>query len=217
MHNCSVPLTAWEKSRDVWADLCRLAGRSVRLRAGGRGRTGWRLRPFRQLAGRIPRPHRSSRGSGAKRSFMPRVDPNERRRPYSAASIAVMLRRGYPCFPSRPREDFRADQNRKRCKKRYHAKKLSPASSLAIEYRCVRTVGLWAMDCDFVLHSQPPVSPSLANTSALRTATIEKGVPAMLFSVSVVTLQLVFTFAMSRTEASVSPPAAVPHITGADT
>src|SRR5262245_54569046 len=73
------------------------------------------------------------------------------------------------------------------------------------------------MDCDFVLlHSQPPVSPSLANTSALRTARIEEGVPAMLFSVSVVTLQLVFTFAMSRTEASVSPPASVPQITGAD-
>src|SRR5262249_568265 len=62
------------------------------------------------------------------------------------------------------------------------------------------------MDCDFVLlHSQPPVSPSLANTSALRTARIKEGVPAMLLSVSVVTLQLVFTFAMSRTEASVCP------------
>src|SRR5262249_37552763 len=45
---------------------------------------------------------------------------------------------------------------------------------------------------------------------------IDEGVPAMLFSVSVVTLQLVFTFAMSRTEASVSPPASVPKITGAD-
>src|SRR5262249_61857119 len=76
------------------------------------------LHPFRQLAGRIPRPHRSSRGSAAKRSFVPRVDLNERRRPYSAASIAVMLRRGsvltqiksmvngrpntLPLFPSRP-------------------------------------------------------------------------------------------------------------------
>src|SRR5215475_6936007 len=80
-----------------------------------------------------------------------------------------------------------------------------------LELDDIRTVDLWAMDCDFVLlHSQPPVSPSLANTSALRTARIREGVPAMLFSVSVVTLQLVFTFAMSRTEASVSPPASVP-------
>ena len=39
----------------------------------------------------------------------------------------------------------------------------------------------------------------------------------MLFGVSVVTLQLVFTFAMSRTETSVNTPAAIPQITGADT
>jgi hypothetical protein len=52
--------------------------------------------------------------------------------------------------------------------------------------------------------------------SALRTAAIEESVPAMLFG-GVVVLQLVITFATSRTEASVSPPASVPQITGADT
>src|SRR5262245_22910516 len=87
-----------------------------------------------------------------------------------------------------------------------------------LELDDIRTVGLWAMDCDFVLlQSQPPVSPSLANTLAQRTATIEEGIPAMLFGVSVVTLYLVITFASSRAEASVGPPASVPQITGADT
>src|SRR6516164_2241532 len=89
------------------------------------------------------------------------------------------------------------------------AKKRLSLSGLEVLHGRLRTVGLWAMNCDFVLlHSQPPVSPSLANTSALRIATIEGGVPTMLFGVSVVTLQLVFTFAMSRTETSVNPPAA---------
>jgi hypothetical protein len=57
--------------------------------------------------------------------------------------------------------------------------------------------------------------PGTKKRSALGIGASQEGAPAM--CVGVVSLQLVESFTMGRAKADVKPPAAVPHITGADT
>ena len=62
--------------------------------------------------------------------------------------------------------------------------------------------------------SRPAIS-GIGKQSALRIEATQEGAPAI--RVAVVSLQLVKSFAIRRTKANSKPPAAVPHITGADT